>query len=158
MTQRHSVWKVGSSIALIIGVIIVAGGTYGFGPPRSGDQGGEFLKDLLDRADANKDGTMTHQEMEEFHKQRFAAADANGDGTLTQEEFLTAESRDDVRKQTRQNRMTHMFKSMDQNGDGVLNQAEAQAMATDRFKQLDVNGDGKITQDEIQAKRRFAPR
>ncbi len=158
MRRSGAFWKIGAYSAIVLGSVVMFGELYGFGPPHLGGQSRGFLNDLMDRVDTNKDGVVTQQEIEAFHKQRFVAADANGDGTLTQDEFLTAESRDDVRRQTRQSRMTNMFQSLDQNGDGLLNQAEAQTMATERFKRLDTNGDGKITQDEVQAKWRFGPR
>lgn len=158
MGRSGAFWKTGAYCAIVFGSIAMFGELYGFGPPRTGGQEGGFIQELMARMDTNKDGTVTHQEMEDFHKQRFSIADANHDGALTQDEFLTAESRDEVRQQARQSRMMGTFTGLDQNSDGVLNLTEAQAMVTERFKRLDANGDGKITQDEMQAKRRFGPR
>lgn len=158
MGQRPSVWKTGFVCAMVLGGVTMTTESYGFGPPQGGGQGGGFLRDLMARVDTDKDGTVTQQEMEEFHKQRFSSADANGDGQLSKEEFLTAESRDEVRRQTRQSRMADMFSTLDKDGNGTLTQDEALTMATDRFKKLDTNGDGKITQEEMQTKRRFGPR
>ena len=155
MGQRPSIWKVVAVCAIVLSAVAVIGETYGFGPPGGKGQGEGFLQDLMARVDASKDGTVTYQEMEEFQKQRFSAADANGDGKLSQDEFMTAESRDQVRKEIRESRMKSMFTTLDQNGDGALTQAESLQMATERFKRLDANGDGKITKDEMQATRRF---
>lgn len=158
MGRSGAFWKTGVYGAIVLGSTAMFGELYGFGPPRAGSQEGGFMKELMTRMDVNKDGTITHQEMEDFHKQHFSVADANSDGQLTQDEFLTAESRDEVRQQARYSRMMGIFTGLDQNSDGVLSPIEAQVMVTERFKQLDANGDGKITQDEIQAKRRFGPR
>ena len=158
MVQHRSVWKTGFVCAMVLGGVAMALDSYGFGPPEGGGPGSGFLRDLMARVDANKDGTVTQPEMEAFHKERFSFADANGDGKLSKEEFVTAESRDEVRQQMRQSRMSNMFSNLDKDSDGTITQAEALNMATDRFKQFDTNGDGKITQEELQAKRRFGPR
>lgn len=158
MGRSGSFWKTGAYCAIVFGSIALVGELYGFGPPHTGGQEGGFMKEVMTRMDVNKDGTITHQEMEAFHKQHFSIADANSDGQLTQDEFLTAESRDEVRQQARYSRMMSIFTGLDQNSDGVLSSTEAQAMVTERFKQLDANGDGMITQEEIQAKRRFGLR
>ncbi len=155
MGQRPSILKIGAVCAIVLSVMAIIGETYGFGPPGGRGQGDSFLQDLMARVDTSKDGTVTYQEMEEFQKQRFSTADANRDGNLSQDEFLTAESRDQVRREVRESRMKSMFSKLDQDGDGTLTQAESLQMATERFKWLDANGDGKITQDEMQAKRRF---
>lgn len=156
MVCQGAIWKTVACYAMVLSAVVI-GEAHGFGPPQGG-QGGGFLRDLMARVDANKDGTVTQQEMETFHKERFSSADANGDGKLSKEEFVTAESRDEVRQQMRQSRMADMFASFDKDNDGTLTQAEALTMARDRFTQLDTNGDGKITQEEMQAKRRFGPR
>lgn len=154
MTHQASVWKTAVACAIVLSEVALIGESFGFGPPGGRGQSDSFLQDLMAKVDTSKDGTVTYQEIEEFQKQRFSTADANGDGKLSQDEFLTAETRDPVRKEVRESRMKSMFSKLDQDGDGTLTQAESLQMATERFKWLDTNGDGKITKDEMQAKRR----
>lgn len=47
--------------------------------------------------------------------------------------------------------MEEMFKSMDQDGNGEVTQAEADALKAVRFKEADADGDGRITIEEATA-------
>jgi hypothetical protein len=104
---------------------------------------------LFNQMDADHNEIVTPEEADQFHKQRFLQADGDVDGKLSLKEFLTAEDRDVVRQQIRQNLLTDKFNRADKDRDGTLTLAEVLEMGSKRFKQMDENGDGKVTKDEL---------
>lgn len=96
------------------------------------------------RADANKDGVLSRQEISQaFDSKMFAARDANKDGVITVNECTNGELKD--------------HKAADKNRDGKVTLAEYSAQASqspDRgagFKAADANGDGVLNEVEAEA-------
>eukprot|EP00435_Cladocopium_sp_Y103_P076924 s1_g663.t1 len=123
------------------GVAIAAKGPGG-GPP-SPDRMFEML-------DLNEDGEITREEAENARDARFEEADTNGDGLLSPEEMTAArEARAAERQQRR-------FAKLDTNEDGLLSPEELAASPRAQrregmFDRVDQNGDGKITRAEAEA-------
>lgn len=113
------------------------GGKHGYHMSRG--HGGGWLK----KADANKDGEVTFDEVEELRSKRFIEYDANKDGVITGEEV---EQVVQERVEKRAQRMTRRF---DQDRDGKITTDEFNRFAKERFGWMDLNDDGKIAGDEL---------
>jgi len=60
----------------------------GFGGPGGGEgRGGEFMAQMFDRADANKDGKLSGEEIPPFMRERLESIDTNKDGSLDKAEL-----------------------------------------------------------------------
>lgn len=90
------------------------------------------------KMDANGDGKVTLQEMQQRRLMKTMRLDANGDGRLTKVEYAAV--------------MAQRFQSKG------MDAARAQAKAEKLFAKTDLNGDGFVTPDEIRqaTARRFA--
>ena len=107
--------------------------------------------------DANGDGVVTLEELQARGEARFAEMDTNGDGALSAEELTAAA---DARAA---DRVTRMIERFDENGDGLLQQAELPERGGDRaermFERVDADEDGAISEEEFEAvKERFGER
>jgi hypothetical protein len=114
--------------------------------------------DMMDRAgfselDADGNGELSREELQNRAAARFAAVDADGDGKLTVEEMIAAGN---TRASERAARMVERF---DTDGDGALSQDELRAGREDRaqerrgnrFERLDADGSGGLSQAEFEA-------
>ncbi|MDX2157532.1 MAG: hypothetical protein SFW09_13595 [Hyphomicrobiaceae bacterium] len=96
----------------------------------------------LRQADANRDGTVTREEVDAMADRDFARLDRNKDGVIDQAD------RDAIRKEMVEyaaKRFAHM------NGagpDGRVTREQFQSKAAERFARMDANGDGTISRDE----------
>jgi Ca2+-binding EF-hand superfamily protein len=122
-------------------------------------QGGSWL---LQRYDADGDGTITLQEFQSRGAATFAQLDADGDGRLSAEELAAAgrgggrhgmsrgEAPSQQDAEQRQARMRDRgFARMDADGDGFVSRAEFDEARVSRFNALDANGNSTIDADEI---------
>lgn len=128
----------------------------------------------FERADANKDGVITRDEVRIARTAAFTRLDANRDGFLERAEIRKGRGeggpggRDKMGKSHGGGDHGDMFGEADANKDGNVSQAEFNAMGTrmhaqrmaqhetrhkERFARLDTNRDGNITQAEAQAAR-----
>jgi Ca2+-binding EF-hand superfamily protein len=97
----------------------------------------------LQRLDANKDGTVTLEEMLAVREPLFARLDANKDGVIDAKEFET-QARE--RFEFWAKRLVRRF---DQDRDGKITRDELARYARDRFAMRDLNDDGKITAEDL---------
>ncbi|MDA7429197.1 calcium-binding protein [Primorskyibacter aestuariivivens] len=95
---------------------IMGSGMMGIAGPMMG--GGDHLQTIFD---ANKDGTVTPEELRTGMVDALKTYDADGNGTLSLDEFET------------------------------LHAAHIREMTVDRFQALDADGDGQVTAEEIAA-------
>ncbi len=109
--------------------------------------------------DANKDGKITAEELNQQRADRAKSLDADGNGTISLEEY-TAFFRAQ-REAIQTARDTARFKALDADGNGQLSVAEliVRPMPMRMIERMDANNDGAVTQEEFDAaKARFADR
>ncbi len=116
---------------------------------------GKHGNHLLKRWDSNGDKVITREEAQaaaaENVGERFDSMDANKDGTITQDEL------DQLREQRRtamKERMEQRFKDADKNSDGALSKEEAQASMprlVRHYDSVDQDKNGLVTTEELKA-------
>lgn len=147
--KKSALWVTGALVVVMgtAGIASAHGKGFGDRGPRGAD-----MEQMFEQIDADKDGSITIEEMEAYRLARFEAADTDGDGKLSQEELAAA------RDARRAGRIEAMIERLDQDDDGLLS-AEELAAATpkrgpeDMFDRLDTNEDGALTMEEMQAAR-----
>lgn len=100
--------------------------------------------------DTDGNGALTLEELQAAGAARFAVADADGDGALSADE-LTAQMSERAERG-----VARMIDRLDENGDGLLQQAELEARrggerADRMFARADANDDGSISAEEFEA-------
>lgn len=140
-------------IALGVGITVLAVSFAGAaiahqksGKHMRGHHGG--MMSVMKNADADKDGTITKDELDKSYEAKFNKYDLNKDGTVTAEEVQKKMSE---RFEKRAKKMTRRF---DKNRDGKVTKEEFMENAADRLYRMDLNDDGKISKDEM-PKRHF---
>lgn len=112
----------------------------------------------LEQWDTNSDGVVTRAEAEaaavERARKLFDTLDADKDGSLTKQELEAArEKRHAAMREHAEDR----FKAADSDGDGRLSKAETEKgmpMLARRFDALDADKDGALTSEELAAHKR----
>jgi Ca2+-binding EF-hand superfamily protein len=111
--------------------------------PGGGFGRGRHAGRWLQRLDANKDGTVTLEEMLSTREPRFARLDVNKDGAIDAKEVET-QARE--RSEYWSKRLVRRF---DHDRDGKITKDEFDRYARDRFAMRDLNSDGKITDEDL---------
>lgn len=135
-------------------------GGEGFGRGEGGERGGgaeaspDDLADTLMAFDRNGDGSLIRSEVPERFQGLFDRADANKDGALSREELKqsatsTAQQAGGRGRGGRGGPMLDpLLRALDTDRDGSLSAAEI-AAATGALKALDGNGDGQLSPEEF---------
>src|SRR5438034_6508034 len=122
--------------------------------------------ELFSKLDANKDGYVTPDEVQESQKALYERmlrnADKDGDKKLSKEEFLAGLKPDDAPKTPLAGGQAfgppggkakgdprQFFDRLDANKDGKLSKDELPEQMRERFAQLDGNGDGFVSPEEF---------
>ncbi|NNK79272.1 MAG: calcium-binding protein [Litoreibacter sp.] len=118
-------------------------------------QGGHANFETID-ADGN--GELSQEELQNRGRERFASADANSDGLLSKEELIASGEARMQERLTR--RIDRMMEHRDENGDGLLSAEELAPpadRAANRFDKMDEDQSGGISKEEFEAamKKRF---
>jgi hypothetical protein len=117
----------------------------------------------LREADANKDGRITHAEVDATVEARFKKSDANRDGALDEKEFVAAMPKPPERPKPPEGAPkppegrppflpfdpAARFRATDWNGDGKLSPDEFSVPLKAMAIHADRNGDGAISDDEM---------
>lgn len=120
--------------------------SYGMGH-NGGPRRAMRIHNVFDAVDADKDGTVTAEELTKYRTDKVAAADANGDGNLQIEEFQT------IWLEVMRPRMVDHFQFLDDDGDGQISEAEIVTPLAMVTRRMDRNDDGAIGRDELRRKR-----
>jgi len=122
--------------------------------------------DLFSKLDANKDGYVTPDEVQESQKALYERmlrnADKDGDRKLSKDEFLAGLKPDETPRQPLQGGGAgipmpkggkgdprEFFSRMDANKDGKLTKDEMPERMKENFGRMDSNGDGFVSQEEF---------
>lgn len=109
--------------------------------------------------DANKDGTLSKDELNKSVSKKFGTADKDGDGILSKQEMDTTLNRIKSEKgayggsfgDEYANRTKNRYKNADTDRDGKLSQKEYQAYSNQYENNFDRDGDGKISKEEFRS-------
>ena len=108
-----------------------------------GKRGGHgMMRQIMEKVDANGDRAVTQEEIDTFRSAAVANADASGDGDISLDEFET------IYLDLTRNRMVDAFQKLDEDGDGVVTQAEMDAKFGNVVDRMDRNDDGKLDRED----------
>lgn len=120
----------------------------------------DWRKSILQRLDADGNGTISLAEVPERLRPRLVQLDSDGDGNLAESELKSAfQNRAGDRQQPGArnkipgggaDKLKLMFQRIDQDGNGSISQQEAPERMKERFAQIDTDGDGQIDAREFQ--------
>jgi hypothetical protein len=113
------------------------GGMRGHGPPSP--------EKMIERFDANKNGTLEAAELPERMQEHLGDIDTSGDGVVSKDELMAH------MKARFAERAKQRFDSKDTNKDGVLEQSEVGAEKWTHLSVADQNGDQKLSPEELRA-------
>jgi Ca2+-binding EF-hand superfamily protein len=118
---------------------------------------------VFDRLDANKDGSVTSDEVGEEQQRLFQrllrTSDKDEDGKLSREEFKAgttpstapAAAGPQPGAPNIEERIRYMMRQLDKNGDGKLTKDELPERLSGMLTRLDADGDGSLTPKELSA-------
>ena len=111
---------------------------------------GGGMPPMFEKFDANHDGKLSKDEVQNGVDKMFSEIDTNKDGYISKDEMQAHHKK--MREQM-QSRMQERWKAADKDGDGALSRAEVDVagmkMLSRDFDKLDKNKDGKLTPDEV---------
>ena len=106
---------------------------------RKGGFGGAFGPEILAQVDANKDSSISQDEINAFRTTKVTAADTTKDGALSLDEFSVAYN------EMMRARMVDAFQKFDDDGNGSITSAELDTRFGTIVAQMDRNGDGVLS-------------
>jgi Ca2+-binding EF-hand superfamily protein len=106
----------------------------------------QALVQKLKAADKDGDGRLSKEEAPGPLKENFAKIDANGDGYIDKQEL-----QEQFGKQFAVQAILTQLKKADQDGDGKLSKDEAPQFLKGHFDQVDANSDGYVDGPEVKA-------
>jgi len=156
--MKKVIWLV-IAVFLIVPVGVVFAGS--FHDRADTDKDGAVTRDEMKKAvderygneDANKDGKLTVEEYQAARQKNFDNADVNKDGSVTVEEWAiywcgTDKDAGKAKNPVKMGKKKSRSKLMDANKDGKLGKDECVLFWSGRFVDLDGNKDGKLSRVE----------
>lgn len=107
---------------------------------------------MFDRADTDKNGTLSEAEVLASAEKIFERHDSNKDGAIDTADARPMKGKGHHGKGGEQ-RAERMLKRLDTNSDGKVSQDEMLAGATQTFERFDADKNGEVTKAEVDAKR-----
>jgi hypothetical protein len=127
-----------------ISILTAAAVSFAFAVPATalacGGEGGRTHGGFFQKADKNKDGYLTQDEVGAKHWDHIKIADVNNDNKVSQQEMQQAFAGMGPGGR---------FERADKNSDGYLTEDEVGAKRWERLKVADVNNDKKVSKAEI---------
>lgn len=105
---------------------------------------------MFDRADADKNGTLSEAEVMAAAERIFERRDTNKDGAI---DVADAGGKGKWHGKKSEERAQRMLERVDTDKDGKISQAEMLAYATASFERFDTDKNGEVTKAEVDAKR-----
>lgn len=138
-----------SLIALVALIIPAAVQAQARGNPGQSPARGTGAVNILERFDANQNGSLSKDEVRGRLANNFEAIDADGDGELNTSELTAARERGRQGMKDKANRI----KDADVDGNRAISIDEASTAGmqrlVDNFDRIDADGDGEITRREM---------
>lgn len=110
---------------------------------------GSRIIQQLEKADANKDGSVSRAEFTAFRETQFTRMDRNKDGVVTASDI----PRRAAKRMPEGLSIDQLVKQLDANGDGKISQQEFVTGPTPAFDRVDANQDSVVTKAELDAAR-----
>ncbi len=133
-----------TKLALAAGVsgLVVIGGIAGIANANRGHHGGHGMMHLAERYDANKDGKISQDEIDQNRTERHAQFDGDKNATLSLEEFQG------LWLMANQERMVRDFQEFDRDGNAQVTLDEYKAPLAQIVANRDHNDDGVLSKDD----------
>ncbi|MEM9734579.1 MAG: EF-hand domain-containing protein [Pseudomonadota bacterium] len=112
------------------------------------DQRADKRAQIIKRLDTNGDGKLSIAETVTRASMRFERADQNKDGAITVEEITATMQRRRSERFARR-----VMRRLDVNGDGKVTKEEMESRARKRFARMDADDSGFLEQDEMRRSR-----
>ena len=113
--------------------------------------GGRHMFGMLESFDANDDGKLSQEEIDQTRGERFGRFDADSDQALTLGEY------EQLWLEAMRERMVDRFQDLDADGDGKVTDAEFQRPFAKMVRRMDRNDDGVIDRGDFQRHHRGMP-
>lgn len=139
MNYRIKLTIVAVSITAMAGVAGMAAAGQG---RHKGHHRGHMMKTMAERYDANKDGSLSQEEIDTNRTQWHGEFDGDKDGGLALQEFQA------LWLKARNVEMVREFQRFDRDGDGKVTLDEYKAPMASTVADMDRNGDGMLSRDD----------
>jgi len=108
---------------------------------------------MFEKADTDKNGTLSEAEVLAVAEKAFERRDTNKDGAIDTADARPGKKGKGHHGKDGGKRAERMLERLDTDKDGKISQAEMLARATQTFQRLDTDGNGEVTKAEVDAKR-----
>ncbi|WP_373503278.1 EF-hand domain-containing protein [Aestuariivirga sp.] len=145
MQKKTKMWIAGGAAILAVGAVAGlanAGMKGGHGMGHGGMGHGGQMAGMMERYDANKDGKLTQDEINQNRTQWQAEFDADKNGTLSLDEFRN------LWLKARNAEMVREFQFFDRDGNAQVTVDEYLLPLSDMVANRDRNGDGALSKED----------
>ncbi len=140
--MKSTRWAAAGTMTAALGLALTFAAGAHAGPKGKGGTPAERVERIFTKADANRDGFLTADEVDQRKWRRVSRADADADAKVSKAELTSA-------MEARRAKAAEHFAKRDKNGDGAVSKAEVNERAWSRLSRADANADGKVTRAEF---------